>query len=230
MIHLRPLLLCALIAAAALSSAGCRHAVQFQPNAPYSARWRVDAPLVVIVPDEVLAGRHRELVRTTLISEKYDIFYGQALVHQLEARFRPSYSSYRLLPEGLYEMVMEDRLDEEIARLRKAKAPDAAIAALMDLDFSSADIRSGEGYLMRFTRFDLLMASGRPAVFAEVEYIDRATGEAIGDWRLRGRGRASNIGQDQRFNTERFREATSSAISQMLLELSREIAPLHDGR
>jgi hypothetical protein len=223
----RQFFLLALLAVVLGAASGCKQAVMFPPHAPYSSRFRVDEPLLVVVPNGLAAQTKSQKFGVMVIQDRYIIHYGQAFTVESEARFRPMFSSYALMDAAEYDLVMGDQVVAEAERLKAEGQPDEIVQRMYDLDFAPDFIREGEGYLLRVTRLDYLMTNSRPSFYFEADYIDRATGKVLDSYKMRTRGRETMEGQDAGTNSKRIRETTTSAISQLLAELQARLAEHH---
>ncbi len=222
-------LLLAAFAFAGLFTTACTHSVHFPQHSAYSAQTSFAAPLTIVVPDDAYEVYEIAKMGTPLDRMDYRIYYGEALAAESAARFRLMFSEIAVVTETVYELAADLPLTPPEDPKERKLWQESLADRKESVETQPNHVFENTGYTMRFDRMAFSFANDRPLFVAYVEVTDRATGAKIMEGRIRGSGRSVPRRQAVTLMEDDIREAVVDALTQMTLNLSRDLGEVMKG-
>jgi len=196
-------LMLAILIPALMVGTGCSRAtnVTFDTHSAYRAPDRINAPLLIVIPDELNTERTRVNIPSILwFNDKFDIYYGQALSAEADARFRNMFTDLFVVPESIYnELRKEEGLDPIVISETPVAEDDSSRSRRQNeqrlieeerrrevLDFVPWFAREPRGYVLLLQRPRYVFVEGRSILAVQATLLDRMTDEPIMEGAMRG--------------------------------------------
>ena len=200
--------------------------VKFDPHAPYQSQYRINEPLVIVLPDyyERVYNRH-ELSSGFLNKDIYRIYYGMAMAEESEARFARKFSSIHVLSNKQYSLITGEDSRTFAFELEEDDypTPEEITEMKRELEFAPNFVKESEGYLIYLTNIDFEYSQDTAYYRFYIEFIDRATDETLFEGNLKGRG-GSNYSVTSAYNNRvLIQNAVTKAFNNAFLSLDKEI-------
>ncbi|MCB2156816.1 hypothetical protein KQI84_18210 [bacterium] len=211
-----------ILVAAMFATTGCKHAVTFERHVPYQAPDYYDAPLIVVVPNDIDEVQYSARLGLFPEPKSFKIFYGQALKEETAARFARMYNRIVIIDEMMYE----EATDPVTASIQGTELN----MGTYDYEFDSASeidadllkiLQSPDGYLLRYRSIDFYMEDKKTILSVNAEFTDRFTGQTLFEGRISGAGDSiieynaiGNLKQE-------LKRSTIGACTAVLVRLSR---------
>lgn len=206
----------------------CNHSVTFAPHAPYTTKNKIDAPLVIIVPDHADEVKYVAKQNKLYYKNNYSIYFGQALQVQATARLEPKMDRVFILTDSAYAYLLNvqpEGLEFIPAPGQKPQVFDPILPETLkaELEFTPDTVTSPIGYLMIIRRVQFAFEEGVGLYLMDVEFRNRETNEVVFNGIFRGKGKPMT-GADSAYTYKiQINEAVSSAFAQAFTTIEDEI-------
>jgi len=212
---------------AALLAGGCVTKVGFGPHAPYASERVVRRELLVVLPSDIDERFEKATFGPALEPMHFRVFYGQALRHEMEARYRTTFSEVATVTKLEHDIALELPLDPPDAADEKAyEAWEKRYeAARKGTEFLPTLVEEQRGYLLTVEEAKFSLEGRTPILVVDVTLADRETGEQLFDGPMRARATGPTIpDRTARGHQEKVvREATLATTTELLRNLSDDI-------
>jgi hypothetical protein len=195
-----------LVLLAAVMTSACQTPVRFAPHAPYSASQRFDAPLVIVLPDDIDKVTQTVNMSEMFEAKRFKVFYGEGLKYETVAKLGGMFQGVFLTSEGTF-----DRLNTEEGK------------KTADLYSLPESLLEDQGYLLRMSNVRFSFADDRPFFLVDVSFTNRKTGAELFKGTMRGRGTTLKKRMDKKFMSEEIRNVLVTATTSLLNPLAERM-------
>lgn len=234
---LRGLMMGAAVLFAAVAFSGCARKVDFAGHGAYPSKTRYPDTLVIVVPDDLDTLKYRVRIGGWPVPRKFDVYYGQALRHEAQARFSGMFSEVAIIGETTFAeatrqqsgIAREFFLNEEEKAEAEKKSEKEMETEKFDLEFLPEFIREERGYLLYIREPRYRFEEARSLVLMDVEFRDRFLDQMLTQGRIRGRGANVSPRESDALIRTGLRESASTAFSEALRRVREQmIATIED--
>ncbi|MDK2971671.1 MAG: hypothetical protein PWP23_1426 [Candidatus Sumerlaeota bacterium] len=234
---LRGLMMGAVAVVAAVVFSGCARTVDFTGHGAYPSKTRYSDTLVIVVPDDLDTLKYRVQIGGWPVPRKFDVYYGQALRHEAQARFSEMFSEVAIIDETTFEKATSEEPgianefflnDEEKAEAEK-KSEKELEKEKFELEFLPEFIREERGYILYIREPRYRFEEARSLVLMDVEFRDRFLDQVLTQGRIRGRGANVSPRESDALIRTGLRESASTAFSEAMRRVREQmIATIED--
>lgn len=234
---LRGLMMGAVAVVAAVVFSGCARKVDFAGHGAYPSKTRYPDTLVIVVPDDLDTLTYRVRIGGWPVPRKFDVYYGQALRHEAQARFSEMFSEVAIIDETTFaeatrqqsgiarEFFLNEEEQKEEARMSESEVEKEKF----DLEFLPEFIREERGYLLYIREPRYRFEEARSLVLMDVEFRDRFLDQVLTQGRIRGRGANVSPRESDALIRTGLRESAATAFSEALRRVREQmIATIED--
>lgn len=216
-----------LMLSAVLFAAGCVSHVRFAPHAPYPTERMVDSTLLVLLPSDIDERFEKATYGTSIDPMYFRAYYGEALRHEIDARFRSSFGELAMATKLEHDIALDlpleppsttDKKELEKWQERYEFAQDRA-------EFLPSAVTEQVGYLLEFENVRFTLANKTPVYVADVRFVNRETGKELFGSTMRARAVGPRVGErNAKHHQEQvLREAMLATCTELLRNLTSEM-------